>query len=325
MCRSSVKSTGTPLTVSLAGRPRWVQHQYSRRCGPRRWTPRATRRERLSSSSTSAVPPVDIRSASRSSVAGWNCAVSTVWPRSRSRTSSPSGEPRRLRRSTSMKTTRPCTDFGWHVGATDPAYRELLEQLVPAAPELPGLALVRRRHLHVSDEPHGEKAARHLRRGPRGGRSTCSPAAPSWMLSATLASTPERHRYRLQWSPPTTVAPFLDARSMALGLLLRRQQQDVANRFVGLPLASAIVFLGTSSSPPTPAGFLHWGFNFYNSVSFPLAASIRSGHLRRGRLPSRRRVHRLSGAERSAAGLDPAQGLCSRRCRIIGRCRRCAR
>ena len=155
--------------------------------------------------------------------------------------------------------------FGWHIGATDPAYRELLEQLVPLLREFlaarwPGEVIY-----HVSDEPHGEKAlatyedARAVIADLLSGCTIVDALSDFAFYQNGVVPIPGGGHQRDRALPGRE-----DRRSVGLLLRLpatrrRPTASSACPRFV-------TGFSGTNCSAFDVAGFLHWGFNFYDSV-----------------------------------------------------------
>lgn len=159
--------------------------------------------------------------------------------------------------------TGPEQRFGWHLPADDPSYRTLLEQLLPALravlDEEWGLDRV---FFHVSDEPLPEHRESF---------------AAAWAVVADLLegctvidalTDLELHAAGLVPLPVVAndhAAPFLDAGVAPMWLYYCvAQHRHVANRFMSLPSTRSRV-LGAQLFLTGADGFLHWGFNFYNS------------------------------------------------------------
>jgi len=154
--------------------------------------------------------------------------------------------------------------FGWHVAATDPAYRELLSQLVPQLREFLAAHWAGEVIYHISDEPHGEKAL--------GTYQAARAVVADLLAGCTVVDALSDFSFYQAGAVPIpvvatdAVAPFLDAKIDELWVYYCvSQQRNVANRFIGLPSLRNRV-LGHQLFAFDVAGFLHWGFNFYNSV-----------------------------------------------------------
>ncbi|MCA1306693.1 DUF4091 domain-containing protein [Microbacterium esteraromaticum] len=153
--------------------------------------------------------------------------------------------------------------FGWHVPADDARYRRLLEQMLPALRQVLdeewGLDRV---FFHVSDEP----TLAHL-----------ESFATAWGIVADLLegctvidalAELELHSKGLVALPIVSndhADAFLDAGVPSMWLYYCvAQSRRVANRFMALPSSRSRV-LGAQLYLTGAEGFLHWGFNFYNS------------------------------------------------------------
>ncbi|GAA2094557.1 DUF4091 domain-containing protein [Microlunatus panaciterrae] len=155
--------------------------------------------------------------------------------------------------------------FGWEVPATDPRYREFLVQLLPRLKaflaERWGLDRVL---FHLSDEPHGAEHADSY----RAARTVVADLLVDCTVIDALSDF-EFYRSGLVSNPVVAtdaVQPFLDAGVPNLWVYFCvGQDRDVANRFIGLPSARLRV-LGHQLFAHEAGGFLHWGFNFYNSA-----------------------------------------------------------
>jgi hypothetical protein len=149
--------------------------------------------------------------------------------------------------------------FGWHVPATDPEYRRLLETLIPAL----------RAHLeehwagrvlwHISDEP-GAGHLEHYR--------AAKAQVEDLLLGAEVVDALSSLVFAEQGVVDTPivatdhVGPFLEAGHRPWVYYCVAQGRDVANRFIALPSVRSRV-LGRQLFAFGAPGFLHWGFNFW--------------------------------------------------------------
>lgn len=153
--------------------------------------------------------------------------------------------------------------FGWDVAATDPAYRTLLEQLIPAL-----RAFLDERWsdgkviFHISDEPRAEQVETY---------AAAKDVVTDLLEGATLVDALSHYdlvqagAVELPVIATDAVGPFLEAGQDPLWVYYCvSQNRDVANRFIGLPSLRNRV-LGHQLFAFGAAGFLHWGFNFYNA------------------------------------------------------------
>ncbi|OYN85855.1 DUF4091 domain-containing protein [Parenemella sanctibonifatiensis] len=149
--------------------------------------------------------------------------------------------------------------FGWHVAATDPAYRRLLEGLIPAL----------RAHLdehwdgqvlwHVSDEPHTEHLEAY-----QAARGQVVDLLEGAQLVDALSSLSFAEQGLVDTPIVATnhVEPFLEAGHKPWVYYCVSQGRDVANRFIALPSVRNRV-LGRQLYAFEAPGFLHWGYNFW--------------------------------------------------------------
>jgi hypothetical protein len=154
-------------------------------------------------------------------------------------------------------------NFGWHTPATGDAYREFLGAMLPAlvgklrAWGLPGRAV-----FHISDEPSVEQMEAY-----RAAKNIVAPLVQGFPLLDALSSY-ELYRRGAVETPVVAldaVKPFLDHGVPGLWVYYcTGQHLRVSNRFFAMPLARCRV-LGVQLYKHNIAGFLHWGFNFYNT------------------------------------------------------------
>ncbi|MGN6742192.1 MAG: DUF4091 domain-containing protein [Amnibacterium sp.] len=154
--------------------------------------------------------------------------------------------------------------FGWHVAATDPAYRRLLEVLLPALravlDEEWGLDRV---IFHISDEPHGPAMLESY----RAARGVVDDLLEGCTIVDALSDFAFYTEGVVRQPIVATDAldPFFAAGVPGLWMYYCvGQHTGVANRFIGQPSTRNRV-LGAQLFRFHAAGFLHWGFNFYNS------------------------------------------------------------
>lgn len=153
--------------------------------------------------------------------------------------------------------------FGWHTDATDPEYRRLLEALLPELRRVLDAGWGLDRVIwHISDEPHGPamlesyRAARSVVEDLLAGCTIVDALSDFAFFSSGLVEHPVVATDALD--------PFLAADVRGLWLYhCVAQHTGVANRFIGQPSTRTRV-LGAQLFRFRAAGFLHWGFNFYN-------------------------------------------------------------
>lgn len=155
-------------------------------------------------------------------------------------------------------------EFGWHVAADDPAYRRFLEQLLPQLLEhLRGRWDLSRVFFHVSDEPSGVRGRESYARARALVADLLGPCRTLDALSDVELW--ESGAVPLPVVATDAVEPFLE-RGVDDFWVYHCVAQDflVANRFFSLPL-SRLRVLGHQLFAFGCTGFLHWGFNFWNS------------------------------------------------------------
>ena len=153
--------------------------------------------------------------------------------------------------------------FGWDVEATDPSYRRLLEQMVPYLISLLDEEwCIDRVLFHISDEPgedHLEtySAAKHVVANLLSEVTVVDAISSYEFFQRGLVALPVVATNHAQ--------PFLDGAVDPLWLYYCvSQNKGVSNRFIAMSSAHNRV-LGHQLYLSGAHGFLHWGFNFYNS------------------------------------------------------------
>ena len=154
--------------------------------------------------------------------------------------------------------------FGWNTQAAGPEYGEFLHQFLTALkPELEALDIAGRTYFHVSDEPTMEQLDSY--------RQAYEAVAEDLKGYPMLDALSDHAFFRegLVEQPVCAldhIQPFLRDRPKKLwGYYCTAQCVDVSNRFMVMPGQRTRV-LGALLYKHQLAGFLHWGYNFYNSV-----------------------------------------------------------
>jgi hypothetical protein len=155
-------------------------------------------------------------------------------------------------------------EFGWHVSATDPRYRHFLEQVLPRLKmHLADRWDLNRVIFHISDEPSGRD---QLESYLRAKASVEDLIAPCIIIDAL--SDAEFYDTGAVSNPVVAtdaVEPFLARGTDPLWVYYCvGQNRAVSNRFFAMPSSRNRV-IGHQLFAYDCAGFLHWGFNFYNS------------------------------------------------------------
>jgi len=152
--------------------------------------------------------------------------------------------------------------FGWHTDSLGEDYQDFLRHYLPAVRE------VLDRHWdgpvfwHLTDEPHGDHAERYGKL-----KDAVAPLLQDCLITDALSNIE-------LWSsglvdPPIVATnhaqPFVDAGLADPWLYYcTSQSQQVSNRFIGMPSYRNRV-LGQQLFRYGARGFLHWGFNFWNT------------------------------------------------------------
>ena len=152
--------------------------------------------------------------------------------------------------------------FGWHVKATDPAYREFLTALMP---EL--LALLRRKGLEkrcffsISDEPQLEQLDDY-----RAAVELVTPLLEGFPTLEALSSFEFFQKGLVENPVPSNnhIEPFVGHVRELWTYYCCSQESRVPNRFIAMPSRRNRI-MGVLSYVYDLAGFLQWGFNFYFS------------------------------------------------------------
>jgi hypothetical protein len=152
--------------------------------------------------------------------------------------------------------------FGWDTPARDPAYRDLLEQLLPAMCAHLDAQWERERVVfHISDEPDGREGLA----GYLAAKAVVADLLAGWRIVDALSDIEflREGAVAIPVAATDAVEPFLRERPGELWVYhCVEQNKCVANRFLALPSSRGRV-LGTQLFLHGIDGFLHWGFNFY--------------------------------------------------------------
>ena len=155
--------------------------------------------------------------------------------------------------------------FGWDVPSTSPSYRELMAELLPALRSfLAEHWSLDRVIFHISDEPEGAQAL--------AGYQQAKDVVADLLDGLTVVDALSDFEFYSSGAVPNpvvasdAVAPFLAAGVKDLWVYYCvAQDTGVANRFISMPSVRNRV-LGHQLFALECAGFLHWGFNFYNTA-----------------------------------------------------------
>ena len=154
--------------------------------------------------------------------------------------------------------------FGWDTDATGAEYRAFLAAFLPAlTAELERLG-VDKQHafFHVSDEPHGDHLPQY---------NACKEQVASYLKGYAIMDALSDFNFYQQGVcehpvvATNAVTPFLEGNVPNLWVYYCCSQgYQVSNRFFSMPSARNRI-IGAQFYKYRIAGFLQWGFNFYNS------------------------------------------------------------
>lgn len=153
--------------------------------------------------------------------------------------------------------------FGWHTEANAPAYTVFLKQFLPALMSYLQKAGIKDRcFFHISDEPHIEhlkayKAAYDVVKPLIDGRPILDALSRYEFYETGLVDIPVTATNRIDEFLKHDVANQWVYYCCS-------QFKDVGNRFISMPSYRNRI-LGLQLYKYNVKGFLHWGYNFYNS------------------------------------------------------------
>lgn len=154
--------------------------------------------------------------------------------------------------------------FGWHVPADSPAYREFLEQFLPALQrELSALGYDREHvFFHISDEPDIQNMESYAK-----AKAVVSDLLDGWQITDALSdySFYESGIVGYPVVGSNHINTFLSRHVPNLWVYYCcAQSVNVPNRFFAMPSQRNRI-MGVLMYLHGIKGFLHWGCNFYNS------------------------------------------------------------
>lgn len=154
--------------------------------------------------------------------------------------------------------------FGWHVKAQDPSYRNFLEAFLPALQQkLLSLGYTKEQiYFHISDEPSAEHLESY-----QAARAAAIDLLEGWRVIDALSEYDFYEKGLVERPVPANnhIQPFADHHVQDLWTYYCCSQKDkVPNRFFSMPSARNRI-MGVLMYLYNIRGFLHWGFNFYNS------------------------------------------------------------
>lgn len=153
--------------------------------------------------------------------------------------------------------------FGWHVKADDPSYKQFLEQFLPALIEkLQQLGVADRTMFHVSDEPNEDNLETYQK-----SKALVEHLLKDFPIIDALSHFDFYEKGIITHPIPCTnrIEPFLEAEVPNLWTYYCCSQWDkMSNRFFAMPGARTRI-IGAQLYRHHLAGFLQWGYNFYNT------------------------------------------------------------
>ena len=153
--------------------------------------------------------------------------------------------------------------FGWETDAAGEEYRQFLNAFLDALiPQLRALGITDRCFFHISDEPNDSQLESY-----RAAKEIVAEKLKGFRMIDALSSY-TFYENGLVDEPicgSDHIEPFLEKRPQKLWTYYCTAQcVDVSNRFIALPGYRHRI-LGTQLYKYQIDGFLHWGYNFYNS------------------------------------------------------------
>lgn len=153
--------------------------------------------------------------------------------------------------------------FGWHTASDSEAYVAFLESFLPAlTSELVDLNMASHTYFHIFDEPSADRMEHY-----RWIRNKLEKYLKSFRIIDAISDI-TYYKEGLISHPAAAsdaISPFLDATVPNLWTYYcSAQDTKVSNRFFAMP-SSQNRILGVQLYKYHIKGFLHWGYNFYNS------------------------------------------------------------
>ncbi|MBQ8895090.1 MAG: DUF4091 domain-containing protein [Clostridia bacterium] len=153
--------------------------------------------------------------------------------------------------------------FGWHTDSMGPEYGNFLDQFIPAVlAEFKKRGLDHKCFFHVSDEPHLEQLEQYSRC-----KNLIAKHLKGYPIIDALSSFEFYSKGVLEKPVPHTrgAMPFIEAKVPGLWVYYcGGGKGGVSDRSISMPSARTRI-LGVQLYLYNIEGFLHWGYNFYNS------------------------------------------------------------
>lgn len=154
--------------------------------------------------------------------------------------------------------------FDTRVKSTDPRYKDFLEQMLPELVKyLKRKGIYERCFFHISDEPYGSEHVEAYSYG----KSVLAPILGEDRMMDALSNV-EYYEKGLVKNPVVSILHMEEFLEKDIenrwGYYCCAEWQDVSNRFLAMPSYRNRI-IGLQIYKFNLCGFLHWGFNFYNS------------------------------------------------------------
>jgi hypothetical protein len=153
--------------------------------------------------------------------------------------------------------------FGWHTAASDDSYREFLDAFLPAlTAKLEEWGIGNRTVFHISDEPVDANLDTY-----QAAKEIVKKHLENYKIIDALSHVEFYKQGIIKHPVPSndTIHDFIDAGAKGLWVYYCCAQCiNVSNRFMAMPSARNRI-LGVQLYKYDLEGFLHWGYNFYNT------------------------------------------------------------
>lgn len=153
--------------------------------------------------------------------------------------------------------------FGWETDATSPEYTHFLRSFVKAFLEhMEARGDDKRCYFHISDEPKADQLDSY-----KSAKESVSDLLSDYPIMDALSNYEFYSNGLVDMPIPSTnhIEPFLEHRSPNLWTYYCcGQWEGVSNRFIAMP-AARNRSIGMQMFKYDIVGFLHWGYNFYNT------------------------------------------------------------
>lgn len=153
--------------------------------------------------------------------------------------------------------------FGWDIGATDVSYQQFLKAFLPELTAyLTRMGLADHVYFHISDEPDEKDIHHYL-----AAKKQVEPYLKGFLIIDALSRYAFYESGAVDHPIPGTnhIEDFLEQDVPGLWTYYcNAQRVDMSNRFFAMSLARTRI-LGVQLYKFNIEGFLHWGYNFYNT------------------------------------------------------------